>query len=31
VEEVIEALDGLVARLMSAGDRQHTRAAGTRR
>jgi DNA-binding MarR family transcriptional regulator len=31
VEEVIEALDGLVARLMPAGDRQHIQAAGTRR
>jgi DNA-binding MarR family transcriptional regulator len=31
VEEVIEALDGLAARLMPAGDPYHTQAAGTRR
>lgn len=31
IEEVIEALDGLAARLMPADDRHHTQAAGTRR
>jgi DNA-binding MarR family transcriptional regulator len=31
VEEVIEALDGLAARLMPANDRPHTQPAGTRR
>jgi DNA-binding MarR family transcriptional regulator len=31
VEEVIEALDGLAARLMPAVDRPHTQAAGPRR
>jgi DNA-binding MarR family transcriptional regulator len=31
VEEVIEALDGLAARLAPAYDRHHTEAAGTRR
>jgi DNA-binding MarR family transcriptional regulator len=31
VEEVIEALDGLAARLMPANDRHHTQPAGTRR
>lgn len=31
VEEVIEALDGLAARLMPANDRHHTPTAGTRR
>ncbi|MCL2419341.1 MAG: MarR family transcriptional regulator [Conexibacteraceae bacterium] len=31
VEAVIEALDGLAARLMPASDRRHTQAAGARR
>jgi hypothetical protein len=31
VEEVIEALDGLAARLMPANDRHHPQPAGARR